>query len=108
MKLNYHPETDSLYIDLAEATSVESREISEGIILDYDALGNLVGIDIDNASHRVQLERLVVSQFPGSIVSPLFDAATSELRRRRADLAAGGSLGDPWRHVLAAMESAGE
>ena len=49
MKLNYYPETDSLYIDLSERTSVESREISEGVVLDYDADGNLVGLDIDNA-----------------------------------------------------------
>ena len=53
MKLNYHPETDSLYIDLSERPSVESREISEGVVLDYDAKGNLVGIDIDNASSKV-------------------------------------------------------
>ncbi len=46
MKLNYHPDTDSLYIDLSEQNSVESREISEGVVLDYDASGNLVGIDI--------------------------------------------------------------
>jgi uncharacterized protein YuzE len=37
MKLNYPPDTDSLYIDLSEQTSVESREISEGAVLDYDA-----------------------------------------------------------------------
>lgn len=67
MKLNYHPETDSLYIDLAEAPSAESREISEGIVLDYDISGNLVGIDIDNASRKVQLDRVVVSQLPGAI-----------------------------------------
>ena len=54
MKLNYYPETDSLYIDLSEKQSAESREVSEGIILDYDAGGNLVGIDIDNASRKVQ------------------------------------------------------
>ena len=41
MKLNYYPETDSLYIDLSERPSVESREISEGILLDYDANGRL-------------------------------------------------------------------
>jgi uncharacterized protein YuzE len=52
MKLNYYPETDSLYIDLSEKTSIESKEISEGIVLDYDAEGNLVGIDIDNASKK--------------------------------------------------------
>ena len=49
MRLAYHPDTDSLYIDLAEQPSAESREISEGIVLDYDASGKRVGIDIDNA-----------------------------------------------------------
>ena len=36
MKLNYYPETDSLYIDLSGRSSAESRENSEGIVLDYD------------------------------------------------------------------------
>lgn len=67
MKLSYHSDTDSLYIDLAEHPSVESREISEGVVLDYDAAGNLVGIDIDNASRKVQLQRLVLSKLPGSV-----------------------------------------
>ena len=58
MKLVYYPETDSLYIDLSEKTSVESKEISEGVVLDYDAEGKLVGIDIDNASTKVQLKEL--------------------------------------------------
>jgi len=55
MKLSNYPDTDSLYIDLSEKPSTESREISEGVVLDYDAEGNLVGIDIDNASKKVQL-----------------------------------------------------
>lgn len=67
MKLNYYPETDSLYIDLSEKTSTESREISEGILLDYDAEGNLVGIDIDNASMKVQLKELILSRLPSDI-----------------------------------------
>ena len=67
MKLAYYSDTDSLYIDLAEHPSVESREISEGIVLDYDAEGNLVGIDIDNASRKVQLERLVLTGMRGEI-----------------------------------------
>jgi len=67
MKLAYYPDTDSLYIDLSERTSVESREISEGIVLDYDAAGNLVGIDIDNASRKVQLERLTLTGLRGEI-----------------------------------------
>ena len=67
MKVNYFPDTDSLYIDLSEQPSVESREISEGVVLDYDAAGHLVGIDIDNASTKVELHRFVVSNIPASI-----------------------------------------
>ena len=67
MKLSYFPDTDSLYIDLKEQPSVESEEISEGIVLDYDAAGNLVGIDIDNASRKVNLDRLVLSHVPGEV-----------------------------------------
>jgi uncharacterized protein YuzE len=67
MKLNYYPETDSLYIDLSEKTSVKSNEISEGVVLDYDADGNLVGIDIDNASTKVQLKELTLQKLPVDI-----------------------------------------
>jgi uncharacterized protein YuzE len=67
MKLNYYPDTDSLYIDLSEQQSTESREISAGIVLDYDANGNLVGIDIDNASRKVDLKRLTLSKLPAVI-----------------------------------------
>lgn len=67
MKLNYHPDTDSLYIDLSERTSVESREISEGVVLDYDSEGRLVGIDIDNASNKVEMKRFILSKLPGKI-----------------------------------------
>lgn len=67
MKLAYHSDTDSLYIDLAGQPSAESREVSEGIVLDYAADGSLVGIDIDNASRKVQLKRLVLSGMVGEI-----------------------------------------
>lgn len=67
MKLNYYPETDSLYIDLSEKTSVESKEISDGVVLDYDVDGNLVGIDIDNASKKVQLKELILRRLPADI-----------------------------------------
>ncbi len=67
MKLSYFPDTDSLYIDLSEEPSVESREISEGVVLDYNAAGQLVGIDIDEASKRVELEKLVLSRLPSAV-----------------------------------------
>ena len=67
MKLNYHPDADSLYIDLSEKPSVETREISAGVLLDYDANGNLVGIDIDNASSKVQLKDLLLIRLPSKV-----------------------------------------
>jgi uncharacterized protein YuzE len=64
MKISYYPDTDSLYIDLSEQPSVESREVSDGIVLDYDAEGRLVGIDIDNASKKVNLKTLTLNKLP--------------------------------------------
>ena len=64
MKFNYYPDTDSLYIDLSSKTSVESREVSEGVVLDYDSEGNLVGIDIDNASKKIEMNELVLTKLP--------------------------------------------
>jgi uncharacterized protein YuzE len=64
MKLTYYPETGSLYIDLSATSSVESKEISEGVVLDYDSEGHLTGIDIDNASHKIDLKEIVLSKIP--------------------------------------------
>jgi uncharacterized protein YuzE len=69
MKLNYYPETDSLYIDLAERTSTESKEVSQGVVLDYDADGSLVGIDIDNASKKLDLKKLILNKLPTEMQS---------------------------------------
>ena len=67
MKLKYYCETDSLYIDLNSTPSVQSKEISEGVVLDYDAAGNLVGIDIDNASRKIELKEIVLSKIPAEV-----------------------------------------
>ncbi len=63
----HSPSRDSLYIDLSERASADTREISEGVLLDYDEQGNLVGIDIDNASRKVNLHKLIVSKLPGDV-----------------------------------------
>lgn len=67
MKLHYYPDTDSLYIDLSSKTSVSSEEISEGVVLDYDEDGNLVGLDIDHASIKLDLKELVLSKLPANM-----------------------------------------
>jgi uncharacterized protein YuzE len=64
MKFNYYPETDSLYIDLAERPSVESQEVAPGVVLDFDGDGRLVGIDIDHASTVVNLSRVETTSLP--------------------------------------------
>ena len=67
MKLKYYRDTDSLYIDLVSTPSAESKEISDGVVLDYDADGNLVGIDIDNAIRKIDLKEVILSKIPAEI-----------------------------------------
>ena len=69
MKFHYYPETDSLYIDLSAKTGTDTREVVPGVVLDFDAEGQLVGIDIDRASHLVDLSRLEAEGLPVSNLS---------------------------------------
>ena len=69
MKFHYYPETDSLYIDLSAKPSTDTREVAPGVVLDFDAEGQLVGIDIDQASLLVDLSRLEAEGLPVSILS---------------------------------------
>ncbi len=69
MRFHFYPETDSLYIDLSEKTSVDSLEVAPGVVLDFDAEGHLVGIDIDHASKVVSLSRLEAKALPVTTVS---------------------------------------
>ena len=64
MKIAYYPETDSMYIDFSLKASVESKEISPGVVLDYDSEGNLAGIDIDNAGMKLDLRELILTKIP--------------------------------------------
>jgi uncharacterized protein YuzE len=64
MKIEYFPETDSLYIELADRPGVDTREIEEGIVLDIDDQGHAVGIDIDQASKHLSLNKLNLRRLP--------------------------------------------
>jgi len=64
VRFHYYADTDSLYIDLLEKESADSVEVAPGVVLDFDAEGNLVGIDIDQASKRIDLSRLEAEGLP--------------------------------------------
>lgn len=64
MKISYDKATDSLYIHLSDRTSVESDEVNDGVVLDFDANGALVGIDLQHASQRMDINSLSVSKLP--------------------------------------------
>ena len=64
MKFEYFKDTDTLYIDLQETPSVESKEISEGVVIDYNEHGQVVGIEIDNAKKNANLNRFETKSLP--------------------------------------------
>jgi uncharacterized protein YuzE len=64
MRIEYFPKTDSLYIDLADRPGTDTREIAEGVVLDIDESGNVVGIDIDQASKHLDLRKLNLKHIP--------------------------------------------
>lgn len=64
MKLHYYPETDSLYIELKAVPGVETREVADGLNVDLDALGQVVGFDLDGASTRFDLTTLETIALP--------------------------------------------
>jgi uncharacterized protein YuzE len=64
MKLHYYPDTDSLYIDLKANPSADSREVADGLVIDLDSEGHVVGIDIQHASQILDLNTLETESLP--------------------------------------------
>lgn len=64
MKLHYYPETDSLYIELNERPSSDSHEVADGVVANFDDAGNIVGLDIDHASQKLDLRSLETVALP--------------------------------------------
>lgn len=64
MKLHYYSETDSLYIELRDAPWADTREIAAGLNADFDEPGNVVGLDIDGASTKLDLGTLEAIALP--------------------------------------------
>lgn len=69
MKLHYYPDTDTLSISLKDAKSANTEEIAGDVVLDFDAEGNVISIDIDLASTKLDLTTLEMVDFPGTLKS---------------------------------------
>lgn len=64
MKIHYYSETDSLYVELKEEAGVETLEVADGLNVDVDATGEVVGFDMDHAAKRFDLTTLEVDALP--------------------------------------------
>ena len=64
MKLHYYPETDNLHVEIKAGPGTETREVSDGLNVDLDATGNVLGFDIDHASKRLDLSALETESLP--------------------------------------------
>ena len=64
MQLRYYPETDMMYVAFREKASVDSQEVSPGLVADYDEEGNVVGIEVEDASQRADLSSLQAFSLP--------------------------------------------
>ena len=67
MKLQYYPDTDSLNVEFKAGPGAETREISDGLNIDLDADDEVVGIDIDHASQRLDLTTLETEALPARL-----------------------------------------
>lgn len=68
MKLHYYADTDTLSISLKDAKSANTEEIAHDIVVDFDADGNVISIDIDLASKKLDLTTLEMVNFPGALI----------------------------------------
>ncbi len=59
MKIEYDKEVDALYIRLRNAKPSDSKDIEEGVTVDLDKDGHIVGIEILDASEKLGLESLL-------------------------------------------------
>ena len=70
MKLCYDADTDSLYIELSAAPGSDAREIAPGVVADFDSGGNLVGLDIEEASKKTDLRNFELDALPLLMARP--------------------------------------
>ena len=64
MRIDYYPETDTLYIQLQEGPGADAQEVAPDIVLDFNTAEEVIGIEIEHASERTDLKNFQLSAFP--------------------------------------------
>ena len=70
MKIQYDREVDALYIQLREVSADDNIEIEDGVTVDLDAEGHIVGVEILDASTRLSPEELSLVSLENLIPEP--------------------------------------
>lgn len=66
MRVQYDPSADAMYIRLADGEVADSDEVREGVVLDYDASGRVLGIEVLNLSQRADNPREMAFELMGA------------------------------------------
>ena len=85
--------TDMLCIAFSDGISQDSEEVADGLVLDFDSAGRVIGIEIEDASQIVDISRLDVSGLPlaniangaDEDVMPFKYSESTNFKRRRED-----------------------
>lgn len=59
MKIEYSKEADAIYVYFKEAFVAKSKEIEDGVVIDFDEKGQLIGIEVLDVSQRFSLADIV-------------------------------------------------
>lgn len=70
MRIEYFPDTDTLYIQLRDVAGADAQEVAEDIVLDFNDSGEVVGIEIEHASLRINLGDFQLSALPVAGAAP--------------------------------------
>ena len=64
MKIKYFEDTDTLYIEFREAEILETKDLDENTVMDFDRDGNICAITIEHARERAEIPSFSYEQVP--------------------------------------------
>lgn len=70
MRVEYYPDTDTLYIQLRDEPGADAKEVAEDIVFDFNSSADVVGIEIEHASHRINLHDFHLASIPLASSAP--------------------------------------